>query len=164
MSRTVINVSAVIEALRQIDLAKANVSDAKNSFIQTKNSVDGKIQSRANIRDRLNNVQRQLSNIDSKIWKIRSTVQYGANQYRTTDDKVQSMRKQVNASISDSSVRAQFGRWSGRFEDKIETDPLNNRSNVNDQRSFKSFLDLITNITKCIGKYGKSEKRILYVH
>ncbi len=161
MSRTVINVSAVVDALRQMDSARVNVIAAKNSFTQTKNSIDEKIQNRANIRDRLNTVQRQLSNIESKIGKIRSTVQYGANQYRTTDSKVKSMKKQVNASLSNRSVRTQFGIWKDYFKDRIETDSINNHSTVNGQKPIKSFLDLMTNITKCIGKYGKSEKTTL---
>ncbi len=163
MSRTIINVSAVIESSRQINSAKTSVSSAKNSFTQTKNSIDGKIQNRSNIRDRLNTVQRLLSNIDGKIEKIRSTVQFGANQYRAADDKVEAMKKQVNASISSRSVTAQLGGWADYFKDRIKTDSVIDKSQgyVQSSKSIKSFFDLISNITKCIGKYGKSEKTTL---
>ncbi len=88
MSRTKINVGAVMDAMHQITAAKTSVSSAKSAFTQTRNSIDGKIQNRSNIRNRLTTVQNQLSGIDSQIGKIRATVQSGANQYKNTDDRV----------------------------------------------------------------------------
>ena len=58
MSRTQINVSAVIDAYKQISSAKSYVGSAKSSFAQTKNSIDGKIKNRSNIKSRLDTVQR----------------------------------------------------------------------------------------------------------
>ena len=100
MSRTAINVNAVIEATSQINAAKTSIGSAKNSFNQTKNSIDGKIQNRSNIRGRLTAVQNQLSGIDSQIGKIRSTVQFGANQYRNTDDSVNREGNKIQGNIS----------------------------------------------------------------
>lgn len=112
MSRTKINVSAVIDATSQINSAKTYISSAKSSFTQTKNSIDGKIQSRSNIRNRLDTVQRQLSNIDGKIGRIRSTVQSGANQYRATDNRVKNFKKEIKGDVSGFSGGSLSANWS----------------------------------------------------
>ena len=116
MSRTKINVSAVIDAYRQISSAKTYVSSAKSSFTQTKNSIDSKIKNRSNIRNRLDTVQRQLSNIDSKIGRIRSTVQSGASQYRSTDDKVESWKKDLRNNVGVRTVGTITSSWASYFK------------------------------------------------
>ncbi len=116
MSRTKINVSAVIDAYGQISSAKTYVSSAKSSFTQTKNGIDSKIKNRANIGNRLDIVQSQLSNIDSKIGRIRSTVQSSANQYRSTDDKVESWRKDLKNNVGVGSAGALTSGWASYFK------------------------------------------------
>ena len=130
MSRTQINVSAVIDAYKQISSAKSYVGSAKSSFAQTKNSIDGKIKNRSNIKSRLDTVQRQLSNIDSKIGRIRLTVQSGANQYRSTDDNVEAMRKQIKTNISAKFVTLSTSKWADCF--KTSTDEVKDSTFVNE--------------------------------
>ncbi len=120
MGRTKINVTAVIDASNQINSAKSNVSSAKSAFAQTKNGIDGKIQNRSNIRNRLGTVSSQLSSIDSQIGKIRTMVQNGANLYRTTDDRVETMRQQVNANISARTATEPTSKWAGYFNTSAE--------------------------------------------
>ncbi len=117
MSRTIINVGAVIDATNQINSAKSSVGSAKSSFTQTKNSVDGKIQNRSNIRNRLNTVQSQLSSIDSQIGKIRSMVQSGANLYRSTDDRVESWRDEIKNHVGTRTIGQATGVWASYFDD-----------------------------------------------
>ena len=120
MSRTIINVGAVIDATNQINSAKSSVSSAKSSFTQTKNSIDGKIQNRSNIGGRLSTLQRQLSSIDSQIGNIRSVVQSGANLYRSTDDSVETMRQQINASLSTRNAGEPSSKWASYFSVSAE--------------------------------------------
>ena len=115
MSRTKINVGAVIDATGQIESAKTSVSSAKSSFTQTKNSIDGKIQDRSNIRSRLNTVQNQLSGISTQISKIQSTVQSGANLYRSTDDRVESWRDGIRNGVGAPTVGRVAGSWASCF-------------------------------------------------
>jgi len=125
MGRTVINVGAVLDATVRINSAKASISNARSSFNQTKNSVDSKIKNRSNIRERLNNVNRQLADIYSNVNRIGSTVQSGAYQYRATDKKVEAMKKQVCVSIQSKAVAPQNGKWADYFKttaDKIRLD------------------------------------------
>lgn len=132
MSRTKINVSAVIEAYRQISSAKTYVSSAKSSFTQTKNSIDSKIKNRSNIGNRLNTVQRQLSNIESKMGRIRSTVQSGANQYRSTDDKVESWKRDINTKIGTRAIPTSIGAWAKYF--RTDSDIMDSLKQKNSER------------------------------
>ncbi len=120
MSRTVINVGAVVDATNQINSAKSSVGSVKSSFTQTKNSIDGKIKQRANIGNRLIAVQTQLSGIDSQIGKIRSVVQSGINLYRATDDRVGTMRQQINANISVRNATVPTSKWEDYFKLSVE--------------------------------------------
>ncbi len=92
MSRTKINVTAVIDAKRNVNSAKSNIINVRSQFSQTKNSIDSKIKNRANIRNRLNTVQNQLLNIDNKISRIGSTVQSGVNRFDKTDRTINAWR------------------------------------------------------------------------
>lgn len=116
MSRTIINVGAVISAESQINSAKAKIGAAKNAFVQTKNSVDGKILNRSNIRNRLGTVQSQLSDIDSQIGRIRSTVRSGANLYRSTDDAVTSWKEDIQAIINPRAAAQVPHYWHPSFQ------------------------------------------------
>lgn len=115
MSRTAINVGAVMDATSHINAAKTSVSSAKSAFTQTKNSIDGKIQNRANIRGRLNSVQTQLSGIDAQIGRIRATVQSGANMYRTTDDRVESWRDDIKNNVGTRAADLSIANWASYF-------------------------------------------------
>lgn len=117
MSRTTINVGAVIEASNQINSAKSSVNSAKNSFVQAKNSIDGKIQNRSNIRNRLSTVQRQLSNIDAQIGNVRYVVQSGANLYRSTDERVASRRDDIRNNVGMRTGGQIPGKWASYFDD-----------------------------------------------
>ena len=115
MSRTLINVGAVIDATNQINSAKSSVSSAKSLFTRTKNGVDEKIKTRYNIDARLSVVSNQLSSIDSQMSKIRSTVQNGANLYRTTDNTVESWREDIKNSVGAQSSSLASSNWASYF-------------------------------------------------
>ena len=146
MSRTIINVGAVIDATNQINSAKSSVSSAKSSFTQTKNSIDGKIKNRSNIGNRLNTVQNQLSNIDSQIGKIRSMVQSGANLYRSTDDTVESWRGEIKNAVGARASSGVTSNWASQFR---STDTWADR------------LNYLSKVVKGVGKYTKSDKTTL---
>ena len=126
MSRTAINVSAIIDATKQINAAKTHVSSAKNAFTQTKNSIDGKIKNRSNIGNRLNTVQKKLSNIDTQISKIHSVVESGANLYRTTDNRIESWRDGINNGVGTNSGGLTASVWASQFKDAVGVDELTN--------------------------------------
>ena len=117
MSRTMIDVSAVIGAAGQINAAKSYVGSARSSFTQTKNNLDPKILNRSNIWERMNVVQCQLSNIDSKIGRIGSIVYSGAIQYRVTDEKVESARKALKNSVTAHWVIDTSSDWLSHFKE-----------------------------------------------
>ena len=125
MGRTVINVAGVVGASGEINSAKSTIGSVKNSFSQTKNGIDSKIKCRNNIDGRLNTVQNQLSNIYRRVGKIASTVQSGAEQYRTIDERVNKERDKfakinfiANGSGTASSVYERF--FDDDFKKKTE--------------------------------------------
>ena len=146
MSRTIINVGAVIDAASQINSAKTSVSSAKSSFTQTRNSIDGKVQNRSNIRNRLTTVQNQLSSIDSQIGKIRSMVQSGANLYRSTDDAVESWRGEIKNAVSARVSSSATSNWAAQFRSS---------------NTMASKLNYLSKVVKGVGKYTKSDKTTL---
>lgn len=139
MSRTIINVGAVIDASNQINSAKSSVSSAKSSFSQTRNSIDGKIQNRSNIRNRLSTVSSQLSNIDSQIGSIRSMVQSGANLYRTTDERVESWRDDIRNNVGARSGGLISSVWASWFNSDPVSDVQAKAEPTADGQTKKSF-------------------------
>lgn len=144
MSRTIINVSAIIDASRQINSAKTYVSSAKSSFTQTKNSIDGKIKNRYNINERLCTVQRQLSNIDSKIGRIRLTVQSGANQYCETDDRVESWKKDLKNNIGARAYGTITSNWASYFKNDDDISELQQKNGTRESHKRDKLEELIT--------------------
>ncbi len=130
MSRTVINVSAIVDAKRSIDSAKTYIGSAKSSFSQTKNGIDSKIKNRSNISNRLSTVQNQLSSIDSKIGRIRSTVQSGANQYRSTDDKVETWRRDLKNDVGAGAVSGVTSHWASFFKDFDDIEKIEKKEHI----------------------------------
>ena len=144
MSRTIINVSAIIDASRQINSAKTYVSSAKSSFTQTKNSIDGKIKNRYNINERLCTVQRQLSNIDSKIGRIRLTVQSGANQYCETDDRVESWKKDLKNNVGARAYGNITSSWASYFKNDDDISELQQKNGTRESHKRDKLEELIT--------------------
>ncbi len=91
MSRTVINVTAILSATEHITAAKRNAEAARNSFVGTTGGVDEGIKNRSNIRARINTVRQTLSTVELRLGQIRSMVQSGANRYRLADEQVNAM-------------------------------------------------------------------------
>lgn len=146
MSRTIINVGAVIDANSQINSAKSSVSSTKSSFAQTKNGVDSKIQNRSNIGSRLSTVQSQLSSIDSQIGKIRSMVQTGANLYQSTDNTVESWRGEIKNAVGARVSTRITSNWASQFRSSS---------------TMSSRLNYLSKVVKGVGKYTKSDKTTL---
>lgn len=139
MSRTLINVGAVIDATNQINSAKTSVSSAKSSFTQTRNSIDEKIQNRSNIRNRLSTVSSQLSSIDSQIGNIRSMVQSGANLYRATDDRVESWRDDIRNNVGARSGGLISSVWASWFNSDPASDVQAKAESAAEGQTKKSF-------------------------
>ncbi len=140
MSRTLINVSAIMDATAQIDSAKSNVSSAKSAFTHTKNSIDTKIQNRANIRGRLSSVQSQLSSIDSQIGNIRSMVQSGAKLYRATDNTVESWAEDIRNNVGAATGGQIYGLWASWFSNSDTIRELDDKADpIIAEQTKKSF-------------------------
>ena len=154
MSRTIINVGAVIDATNQINSAKSSVSSAKSSFTQTKNGIDGKIQNRSNIRNRLNMVRTQLSNIDSKIEKIRSMVQSGANLYRSTDDRVESWRDEIRNNVGARSVAQIASTWASYFDNPKDQKKVDQKEVSEPKQKEKKSLWSWDDTWDVVGEFG----------
>ncbi len=154
MSRTVIKVGAVIDASRQINSAKSTVSSAKNSFSQIKNNVDGKILNRSNLRNRMNTTQRRLSNIDSKLSRINSTVNFGANQYRATDNKVDGWKKNLRNNVGAKNVTGISGVWASMFKNDDDVKELEKKQVTDTAKKEKKSLWDWGNTWDVIGSFG----------
>ena len=96
MATIKINVGSVIGLSDQIQRAKSTVSSVRSSVNTLKSQVDGRIQNRNNIASRFQSITNQLSTVETKISRIKSTVENGANKYYTIDTQVQSWRNGVN--------------------------------------------------------------------
>lgn len=118
MSRTAINVSGVIGASGKLNSAILYVCSASNSLAITKNGIDGKIKKRYDINNRLDNVKRQLSDINTKIGRIKATVNSSAEQYRMTDERVTSWLSEIRNNIGGYCNRTVSGNWLSYFNDE----------------------------------------------
>lgn len=88
MASTKINVGAVIGLSSTISNAKTTLGTVKSSFNSTRRQIDGKILNRNNLANRFQNVYNTLGSIETKISRIKSTVENGANWYQDTDKTV----------------------------------------------------------------------------
>lgn len=88
MAITKINVGAVIGLSSTATGAKTTVTNVKSSFNTTRRQIDGKILNRSNLANRFQNVYNTLGSIETKVSRIRSMVENGANWYHDTDQTV----------------------------------------------------------------------------
>lgn len=100
MSRTIINVGAVLGLSSTITSAKTTVSSVKSSLDSTRSQIDGKVLNRNNIRNRLSNVSSRLSTIENRIFNIKNTVERGANGYYNADIRVMNMKSSLSEKIN----------------------------------------------------------------
>lgn len=100
MAKTVINLGAVFGLSSTIVSAKNTVGNVKSSFYSTRCQVDGRVNNRNNIGNRLLSVSSQLSNIENCIMNIKDTVEKSANNYRRTDEQVTAWKNAVVGIIS----------------------------------------------------------------
>lgn len=100
MAKTVINVGSVIGSSDQIKRSKKAVNDVKTSVNTLCQQVDSRIKNRNNIAGRFQSIVKDLSSVESKLSRIKSTVENGANKYYTTDTQIQSWRGNVNGKIA----------------------------------------------------------------
>lgn len=144
MSEIVIDVAAVYNATSLITAARTTVKSTERGFLQIRNGIDGKIQNRSNIRDRLNAVQDQLSGIEVKLAKISATVQNSAERYVSADSRVVSYGGEVASAVVGTQSGHSSKTWACMFKDSLipVSEPLN----------------YLSQITKAVGKYAKSDK------
>lgn len=116
MSTTKINVNGVRGLSSTASNAKGKVSSAKSSFARTKNSVDGKIQNRANIRSRMDSLSTRMNEVEYKIGRIDATVQGCANKYSTTELKVNQLGDNVKNNISKKNASKSSAYWASFFD------------------------------------------------
>lgn len=90
MGSTKINVGAVIGLSSQIQKANSIVSGVRIDLYSTRNHIDGRILNRNNLSNRLQSVISQFSSIETRISRIKGTVERGANSYFSTDSNVKS--------------------------------------------------------------------------
>lgn len=88
MASTKINVGAVIGLSSTATGAKTTVTNIKSSFNTTRRQIDGKILNRSNLANRFQNVYNTLGSIETKVSRIKSMVENGANWYHDTDQTV----------------------------------------------------------------------------
>lgn len=88
MASTKIDIGAVIGLSHTVSDAKTTITNVKSSFNSTRKQIDGKIMNRKNLANRFRSVYNALGAIESKVSRIKTTVENGANRYRDTDQTV----------------------------------------------------------------------------
>ena len=154
MSTTKINVNGVRGLSSTASKAKGKISSAKSSFERKKNSVDGKIQNRANIRSRMDSLNTRMNEVEYKIGRIDATVQGCANKYSTTELKVNQLGDNVKNNISKKNASKSSAYWTSFFDGK--------KDEIKEKKATDSFATSKPNKSKAtkdlIGKLLKAEK------
>lgn len=124
MSRTEINIAEVLGAVGKSQSAKTIVRSNKDLINGIRYSLDGKIQNRANIRNRLCSVQDRLGDIECQIGRINTLVQSGVDRYRLADEKVSSYgRSAVKSIVSAKTARGTIN-WANQFLNSGLAEPI----------------------------------------
>ena len=88
MAKTRINTSAALSCGPHADTAKHKVMSAKNCVNDVNWQLDGEIKNRNNIGLRLNKLASLLGDIESRVGRIKTTVDNSACTYQRADDHV----------------------------------------------------------------------------
>lgn len=158
MSTTKIKVNSVKGLSSTANKAKSKVSTAKSSFTRTKNSVDSKIQGRANIGSRMNSLNTRMSEVEAKIGRIDSTVQNCANKYSNTEQRVNNMGDDVKNNISKKKASSSSAYWASFFDggkNKIKEKDATDTFTTGKPNKSKTTKELISKLLK-VEKTGLS--------
>lgn len=99
MASTKINVGAVIGLSSTANRAKLAASNVRSAFNTTKKQIDSRILDRNNLASRFQSVYNKLGSVETKISRIRSTVENGANWYHDTDLTVQGWANDITGNF-----------------------------------------------------------------
>ena len=80
-----VDIGAVVSQSNETANAQKNVANVKATVDSASRQLDPKVLGRNNIGNRLNQVSRQLSDIQSQVGRIQWTVENGANSYYSTE-------------------------------------------------------------------------------
>ncbi len=100
MGCTKIDVSAIVGLSNQISSSKNTVSDVRDSVNAIRGQIDGRILGRNNLSARFSSATSQLMNIESRIGKVKTTTENGANRYQQTDIIVAGWKNEMIGNIN----------------------------------------------------------------
>ena len=84
-----INIDSVLGQSGQIAAAKSTAGNVKNALNGLRPQIDSKILARSNIDSRLRSAAVQLGDVESRLQRIQSTVENGANGYYLVEKRLQ---------------------------------------------------------------------------
>lgn len=96
MSHIKINTGAIYSNGKHADQSASNASNAKSTIRNIKSQIDPKILSRNGIAGQFNTIDSQLSQIETKIRKIKSVTEQNIKDYENTD---KTLARRINVSV-----------------------------------------------------------------
>lgn len=124
MSSTRINVEAVLGLSNQITSAINLVSNVSASFNEIQCQIDGRILNRNDLRNRMQSVSAQLSDVNMRMQHIRSVVETGANRYYNVDRQVVAWGKAlINNSSGQEKVIGAGSVLTGAYQAYLPLEP-----------------------------------------
>ncbi|MBR4858864.1 MAG: hypothetical protein IKU08_06730 [Clostridia bacterium] len=159
MANTKINVDAVVGQSSTASRVKTSVTNTRISFNATRNQIDSRILSRNNIANRCQNVYKSLNDVETKVSRIKSVVESGANRYHNTDQFVSRLSSNLTKNLYISNSSNGLSQTRSNALDMFKTSATNPKdisTNNSDSRSF--FADFINNKIKVEGSVLSGEK------
>ena len=99
MARTKIDVQGVLNSSWQINAARNTANGVRNDLDWMRGQISGAILNRNNLRDRLRNVSTQISNVESRMSRIRVTTENGANRFYNTERTIATWNRNLQKNI-----------------------------------------------------------------
>ena len=99
MARTNIDVQGVLNSSWQVNAAKSTASGVRGDLDWMRGQISSAILNRNNLRERLRNVSVNISNVESRMNRIRTTAENGANRFYNTDRTVITWKRELQKNI-----------------------------------------------------------------
>lgn len=97
MSYIKVNINSVIGLGSIADRSMGSVRSARDGVNSVINRVDGRIKSRSNAVHILASLNERLNNVERRISQLRTTVENGANRYRSTENMLEGTSQAIAA-------------------------------------------------------------------
>lgn len=136
MARTNIDVQGVLNSSWQVNAAKSTANGVRSDLDWMRGQISSAILNRNNLRERLRKVSVNISNVESRMNRIRITAENGAKRFYNTDRRVAVWKSSMTEEIAKKYVRG-VGLGSlvsaevvKQVVDKVELEKFDNNKDV----------------------------------